>query len=76
MKKESSLTTTKKHKNLERMKDGCQAHQLAMKLNQNRPVDKNKEIYLLVDYFVQLLIWSSYVIAVHEILASRTTSHC
>ena len=53
MKKESSLTTTKKHKNLERTKDECQDHQLAMKLNQKQPVDKKKEISLLVDYFVQ-----------------------
>ena len=42
MRKESSLTTTKKHKNLEITKDGCQDHQRAMKLNQNRPVEKKK----------------------------------
>ena len=58
MKKESSLTTTKKHKNLKRMKDGCQAHQLAMKLNQNQPVEKKKKsistssLFCSVTYFI------------------------
>ena len=43
MRKESRLTTTKKHENLERTNDECQDHQRGMKLNQNRPVDKKEE---------------------------------
>ena len=44
---------------------------------QSKPIGwGKKEIYLLVHCFVRWLISFSYVIAVHEILASRTTSHC